>query len=320
MDKKKHTKIKNYTESDEIRIKGAGKFIEDTTKSRQLVIYIGGSLFEKCFGDVKKVDIQYGYTPDTNNRYIRILKLAEGQKGYSSHITGNGYAGTRKIVVSVPNNFLYRTDYNNRSINYVIEENFDIGFNLGPKIKVGSVLKEIKGGEYTEEEIKNYAIRSKQVKNIKPKKSRIKKEIQIDVGSREYNKWYAPDELADINYDRFEKLDKEIEYIKSCIEDTNSLMKLQNLILRNTEVQLNHISDTISIQDLEVIKDVIRNIPPGYNRLCDKIDDILDEHADNKVKHEPINTADLIQLLVKIELEKKNKKDNRSLFGRIFGE
>ena len=71
---------------------------------------------------------------------------------------------------------------------------------------------------------------------------------------------------------------------------------------------------------MEVIKDVIRNIPPGYNRLCDKIDDILDEQCINKVKHEPINTADLIQLLVKLELEKQNKKDNRSLFGRIFGE
>ena len=307
MDKKKHTKIKNYTESDEIRIKGAGKFVENTTKSRQLVIYIGGSLFEKCFGDAKKVDIQYGGF-DKNNRYIRILKLAEGQKGYSSHITGNGYAGTRKIVISVPSNFLYKTDYNNRSINYVTKENGDIEFNLSAKIKVGSLLKEIKGEEYTKKEIENIAL--KQAKNIKPKKSRIKKEILIDVGSRDFI----------INNDKFEKLDKEIEYIKSCIEDTNSLLKLQNLILRNTEVQLNHIFKIISIQDLEVIKDVIRNIPPGYNRLCDKIDDILDEQCINKVKHEPINAADLIQLLVKLELEKQNKKDNRSLFGRIFGE
>lgn len=307
MDKKHHNKIKNYTESDEIRIKGAGKFVEDTTKSRQLVIYIGGSLFERCFGNVKKVDIQYGYTPDTNNRYIRILKLVEGQKGYSSHITGKGYAGTRKIMLSVPNKFLCKNDYSNRRINYVIEENFDIGFNLGLKIKVGSVLEEIKGGEYTKKEIENITL--KQAKNIKPKKSEIKKEIQIDIGSREF-----------IINNKFEKLDKDIESIKSCIEDTNSLMKLQNLILRNTEVQLNHISDAISMQDLEIIKDVIRNIPPGYNRLCDKIDDILDEQGTNKVKHDPINTADLIQLLVKLELEKQNKKDNRSLFGRIFGE
>lgn len=312
MDKKKHTKIRNYTESNEIRIKGAGKFIEDTTKSRQLVIYIGGELYKKCFGDSKKVDIQYGYTSDTySNRYITISKLAEGQKGYSSHITGNGYAGTRKIVVSVPNKFLYETDYKNRIITYVIRENGDIKLNLDSKIKTDSVTEKI------EKEIKNIVL--KQSKNIKPKKSRIKKEIHIDVSSGEYNKLYTLDEALNID-NKFEKLNEEIESIKSCIQDTNSLIKLQNLILRNTEFQIKHFSETFDIEDFKTIKDVIRNIPPGYNRLCDKIDDILDEQCTKKVNPEPINTADLIRLLIKVELEKLNGKDKRSLFGRIFGE
>jgi hypothetical protein len=341
------TKIKNFTEKDEIRIKAAGKYTENNTKSGQLAIYIGGEVYLNFFGDDKKIDITYGYSPITKERTILLSKLKEGKKGYSSHITGNGHNQTRKLVISVGKYFINKNDYNNKPVNYVVNKNGEIELyidNIYSKRKTKDKVY-FEGGEVNVNDIA-----SKIAKNIKPKKTKVFKdnrELSVEPGKYiniepEFNELI----LKELKYlkEQVDLINEKNKYLGGELRAVNVLLKEQNSHLgyiKNMELYLKDVH-TFCLEDLSQVKDVICNIPASYNRLTDKIDSkIKDCDTDDKVntfyKTNPnanipdtnlVHNIELIKIIINSEMRKiikeydKNaeNKDKRSLFSRIFGE
>jgi len=350
------TKIKNFTEKDEIRIKAAGKYTENNTKSVQLAIYIGGEVYLNFFGDDKKIDITYGYSPITKERTILLSKLKEGKKGYSSHITGNGHNQTRKLVISVGKYFINKNDYNNKPVYYVVNKNGEIELyidNIYDKKKTKDKTY-LKGGEVNVNDLA-----SKIAKNIKPKKTKVFKdnrEVLIDVGQPEPKMFFdgvlgdklgekISNELSDINpiyaVNSYEELNDKIMYLARELRSLKNVIKDQNSQLgdiKNMELYLKDVH-TFCLEDLSQVKDVICNIPASYNRLTDKIDSkIKDCDTDDKVNNfyktnrnsnmtdiNLVHNIELIKIIINSEMRKiikeyDEKKDKKSLFSRIFGE
>ena len=317
------TKIKNFTEKDEIRIKAAGKYIENNTKSGQLAIYIGGEVYLNFFGDDKKIDITYGYSPITKERTILLSKLKEGKKGYSSHITGNGRNQTRKLVISVDKYFINKNDYNNKPVSYVVNKNGEIELyidNIYSKRKTKDKVY-FEGGEVNVNDVA-----SKIAKNIKPKTTKVfkdNKEIILEPGN------YINIEQEKISN---ELILKELNYLKEQVdlinEKTNQYFKTINLCI---DTKLDKQSTDIKAYFDEIIRYVkilkIKIDTKGY----DKNDTDYNFYKTNQNANIPdtnlVHNIELIKIVINSEMRKiikeydKNteKKDKRSLFSRIFG-
>lgn len=308
------TKIKNFTEKDEIRIKAAGKYIENNTKSGQLAIYIGGEVYLNFFGDDKKIDITYGYSPITKERTILLSKLKEGKKGYSSHITGNGHNQTRKLVISVGKYFINKNDYNNKPVSYVVNKNGEIELyidNIYSKRKTKDKVY-FEGGEVNVNDIA-----SKIAKNIKPNKTKVFKDNREII--------VEPGRYINIEQDFNELIFKELKYLKEQVylinEKTIEFFKTINFSI-NTKLdkQATDLKEYFLVNNIELMKEIINS--KGYDK--------------NDIESKPKITMDLIRVIIneelkntlnfydkKIELKLKRydeNKDKRSLFSRIFGE
>ena len=117
----KFTKIKNFTESNEVRIKAS------TSKGviiNKLVIYIGKDIADKHFSESNYVNVKI-IKDKLGRNDIYLTKAASGSdlRKYKFSITGNGICQTRKLLVSMPEDTDMNKYINNKAVTYESTDN-----------------------------------------------------------------------------------------------------------------------------------------------------------------------------------------------------
>lgn len=112
----KFTKIKNFTESNEVRIKAV------TSKGviiNKLVIYIGKEIVDKHFSESNYVNVKI-IKDKLGRNDIYLSKAASGSdlRKYKFAITDNGTCQTRKLLVSMPEDTDMNKYINNKAVAY----------------------------------------------------------------------------------------------------------------------------------------------------------------------------------------------------------
>lgn len=303
----KFTKIKNFTESNEVRIKTSILNGEITNK---LVIYIGKEVVDKYFSESNYVNVKVIKDKSGKND-IHLFKAVDSSdlRKYKLSVTGNGKCETRKLLISMPKDIDMNKYINNKSVVY---SNIDNTLILHIDNKK---LKKTKKSKLTENsfDTKNSALVSD---NVKYDSSIIDLLYEFDLK----------------NYSRYESLKGVLYEIKAYL-DTNEVIQ-ENI--------LNKLDDNVKRLDfLDKNLAFLSPICKAIDRLEDKIDSITSKNISNEnnskelpnsIYEKRIREEQLIISLVEHkhkteerlrELENKVKNikdDKRSLLGRVFGE
>lgn len=286
----KFTKIKNFTESNEVRIKAS------TSKGviiNKLVIYIGKEIADKYFGENDYVTVKVVKDKSGRNDihlFIDAWDIAKDDSGnklktYKLAVTGNGTCQTRKLLISMPEDTDMNKYINNKSVVYSDVDN--------------TLILHIDG-----------KTKSKKPNKINKNKLIVNGIDQATIDKR-FRKKFNLDKIDTNNQYHHSQIFKEIQDIKNVVsefmlieEKIKSLFIVINANIINESTKTNKNIESNFYQIFRDIKDGTFKIHLDRSAL-DYIEDRLYNRLDGR--------------LTKL-IESTNKENKRSLFGRIFGE
>lgn len=303
----KFTKIKNFTESNEVRIKAS------TSKGliiNKLVIYIGKEIVDKYFSESNYVNVKIIKDKSGKND-IYLSKAASGSdlRKYKFSITGNGTCQTRKLLISMPKDTDMNKYINNKAVAYESIDN-NLILHIDSKTK------------------------SKKSKKINKNKLMVNGIDQATLDDQFQNKF---NELYNEEYNKYETLEQPITRAVR-----KARMKTENNIDPITLDKQENFKDILTyLYFIDRKIDFLTPLCKAIDKLEDKIDNITSKNISNEnnskelpnsIYEKRIREEQLIINLIEHkhkteerlrELENKVKNikdDKRSLFDRIFGE
>ena len=297
----KFTKIKNFTESNEVRIKAS------TSKGviiNKLVIYIGKEIVDKHFSESNYVNVKIIKDKlGRNDIYLSKAASSADHRKYKFSITGNGTCQTRKLLVSMPKDTDMNKYINNKAVAYESIDN-NLILHIDSKTK------------------------SKKSKRININKLMVNGIDQATLDDQFQNKF---NELYNEEYNKYETLEQPITRAVR-----KARMKTENNIDPITLDKQENFKDILTyLYFIDRKIDFLSPICKAIDKLEDKIDNITSKNITDENNSKELNNLGYDKLIVDlinyknktekrlIELENKVKnikEDKRSLFGRIFGE
>lgn len=343
-----YTKIKNFTEINEVRIKAA------TAKGKRinkLNIYIGKLVVDEYFKDMDYVSISTDKNT-LNKDVISISSVTKDFKGrkYKFTITGNGTVGTKRLLISLPEEIISKIDTNNKPVKYGTDSDSGalilfIDAEQKEKTKKSrktdrrTILKNTSEKVYHDEKEIEYKIDDSQLVSEGLRRARLSSEGSGYGLLGNYQFINDVEKLLNSfdykNYNRYESLKGLIYEIKEYFNNNNKIQEdILNIlkdIYSNTQARLDFLDKSLSF---------LSPICKAIDRLDDKIDSTLNKNIPNicEVKDSKNSSGKIIEFLLhenianKRKLEelenkvksytdnKNTKEDKRSLFGRVFGE
>jgi hypothetical protein len=336
----KFTKIKNFTEINEVRIKTSTSKGEVTNK---LVIYIGKEIADKYFSESNYVNVRV-VKDKLGKNDIHLFKAIDGSdlRKYKFAVTGNGTCQTRKLLISMP----VDVDMNNYIINKsVIYSNIDntLILHIDSKSKISKKTNKSKlivngidqatldkqfqnkFNELYDEEYNKYEALGQPITRA-VRKARMGTENNIDsitshkqkrdklielYGIREdldSNNQYHYEELKKLVWEtilRLDFLDKKVDFLSPICKAMDRLEdKIDVITSKNTTNETN--------------SKELNNL--GYDKLTQDLRDrqlYTEKILFELIEHKNTN----LKRLCEIENKVKNIKEyKRSLFDRIFGD
>lgn len=297
----KFTKIKNFTESNEVRIKAS------TSKGliiNKLVIYIGKEIVDKYFSESNYVNVKIIKDKSGKND-IYLSKAASGSdlRKYKFSITGNGTCQTRKLLISMPKDTDMNKYINNKAVAYESIDN-NLILHIDSKTK------------------------SKKSNKINKNKLIVNGIDQATLDNQFQNKF---NELYNEEYNKYETLEQPITMAirKARIKKENNI----DPIILDKQENFRNILTYLYFIDRKI--DFLTPICKVIYKLEDKIDSITSKNIPDENNSKELNNLGYDKLMVDLinyknkteerlkELENKVKNikdDKRSLFDRIFGE
>lgn len=351
----KFTKIKNFTESNEVRIKAS------TSKGviiNKLVIYIGKEIVDKHFSESNYVNVKIIKDKlGRNDIYLSKADSSADLRKYKFSITGNGTCQTRKLLVSMPEDTDMNKYINNKAVAYEsIDNNLILHIDSKTKSKKSKKINknklmvngidqatlddqfQNKFNELYNEEYNKYETLEQPITRA-VRKARMKTENNIETQNSSLiseNLKYDSSIIELLykfdfkNYSRYESL-KGVSYeIKEYFDVNNKIQEDTLNILKNIYSNIQARLDFFD-KNLAFLSPICKAI----DRLEDKIDNITSKNITDENNSKELNNLGYDKLIVDlinyknktekrlIELENKVKnikEDKRSLFGRIFGE
>lgn len=334
----KFTKIKNFTESNEVRIKAS------TSKGviiNKLVIYIGKEIVDKHFSESNYVNVKI-IKDKLGRNDIYLSKAASGSdlRKYKFAITGNGTCQTRKLLVSMPKDTDMNKYINNKAVAYEsIDNNLILHIDSKTKSKKSKKINknklivngidqatldnqfQNKFNELYNEEYNKYETLEQPITRA-VRKARMKTENNIDpitldkqfrekfnLDKQERNKlidlYKIRTDLDSNNQYRYEELKKLIYGMKEYFDVNN---KIQEDILNNLKNIHNNTLARLDFLDKKV--DFLSPICKAMDRLEDKIDNITSKITPNENNSKELNNLGYDKLIINL-IEHKHKTEER---------
>lgn len=347
----KFTKIKNFTESNEVRIKAS------TSKGviiNKLVIYIGKEIADKHFSESNYVNVKVIKDKlGRNDIYLsKAVDSGSDLRKYKFSITGNGTCQTRKLLISMPEDTDMNKYINNKSVVYSDVDNTLIlhidGKTKSKKPNKINKNKLIVNGIdqatldnqfqnkfnelYNEEYNKHETLEQPITRAVRKARMKTENNINTQNSSLISENVKYDSSIIDLlyefdfkNYNRYGSLKGVLYEIKSYLDVIDGI---QENIVNKLDVIVKRL-------------DFLLPICKAMDRLEDKIDSITSKitpnensskELSNSIYEKRVREEQLIINLVEhkhkteerlreLENKVKNiKEDKRSLFGRIFGE
>lgn len=341
----KFTKIKNFTESNEVRIKAS------TSKGviiNKLVIYIGKEIADKHFSESNYVNVKIIKDKlGRNDIYLsKAVDSGSDLRKYKFSITGNGTCQTRKLFVSMPKD----TDMNNYTTNKAvayesIDNNLILHIDSKTKSKKSNKINknklivngidqatldnqfQNKFNELYNEEYNKYETLEQPITRA-VRKARIKKENNIDPitldkqvrekfnsDKQERNKLI---ELFELREDLDSNNQYRYEELKRLLCEIQEYFGVNNSVQEDTLNTLKNIYSNIQAR-LDFFDKNLAFLSPickAIDRLEDKIDNITSKNTPNtsEVKDYKNGTGKILEVLlhenttIKIKLEELENK------------
>lgn len=300
----KFTKIKNFTENNEVRIKTSilkGKI------TNKLTIYIGKDIVEKHFSESNYVNVKIVKDKlGKNDIYLSKAVNDPKIKKYKFSITGNGTCQTRKLLISMPKGIDMNNYIDNKKVVYSNIDNTLILHIDSKKLKIKQANKTNKNklivngidqatldkqfqnkfNELYDEEYNKYEAlgqpitrtirkaRTKTENNIDPITLDKQFREQFNLDKQERNKlielYEIRQDLDSNNQYRYEELKRLLCQIQEYLGVNNSVQedKLDNIIKRLDFID----------KHLVLLSPICKTI----DRLDDKIDSILFKNIPNE--------------------------------------
>lgn len=313
----KFTKIKNFTENNEVRIKTSTSKGEITNK---LTIYIGKDIVEKHFSESNYVNVKI--VKDKLGRNDIYLSKAVNDpkiKKYKFSITGNGTCQTRKLLISMPDDIDMNNYTTNKNVVYSTNVHNNLILHIDSKNKRKTTKK--KSVQINVGEGIDHITLDKQFRE------------QFNLDKQERDKlielYEIRQDLDSNNQYRYEELKRLLCQIQEYLGVNNSVQedKLDNIIKRldfidKHLVLLSPICKTIDRLDDKIDSILFKNIPNENNskELSNSRYDKAIVYLTDNICNFREELTSIEKRLSKLENNHKTDKDKRSLFDRIFGE
>ena len=278
----KFTKIKNFTESNEVRIKA---FTSKGVIINKLVIYIGKEIADKHFSESNYVNVKVIKDKSGRND-IHLFKPIDGSdlRKYKFAVTGNGTCQTRKLLISMPEDTDMNKYINNKSVIYSNIDNTLI-------LHIDSKIKSKKSKKINKNKLMVNGIDQATLDKQERDKLLDLYEIRTDLDSNNQYRYEELKKLVRETILRLDFLDKNVSFLLPICKAIDRL-----------EDKINTITSKITPNENNSRE--LNNL--GYDKLI--VDLINHKHKTE-------------ERLMELENKVKNiKADKRSLFGRIFGE